>query len=168
MHTRQLSDFADECKQFDTTDAIYRTANGRCNNVAQPDWGSAEIPFERLLQNSYEDEYIPEIIGVTGAEQYQLDEGNYTYDPAVNPSIYNSFATAAFRYGHSTIAITNKLFITETGSLDLIALNIQRGRDHGLPSYNDFREHVCGLPRISNFQSRAFRDFGDILADVYE
>jgi peroxidase len=49
--------------------------------------------------------------------------------------------------------IVNHLFEDpkEPGSgSDLVALNIQRGRDHGIPGYNALRE-LCGKPRANNF-----------------
>ncbi|KAL0969374.1 hypothetical protein UPYG_G00226210 [Umbra pygmaea] len=45
------------------------------------------------------------------------------------------------------------------GDLDLAALNLQRGRDHGLPGYNDWRA-FCGLARI-----RTNDDFGKVVKD---
>ena len=48
--------------------------------------------------------------------------------------------------------VTNHLFQAKnkTFGMDLVALNVQRGRDHGLPGYNAFRE-LCGLGRVTDF-----------------
>ncbi|CAH0405563.1 unnamed protein product [Chilo suppressalis] len=55
---------------------------------------------------------------------------------------------------------TNSTSPHKTGpcGLDLVSLNIQRGRDHGLPAYPAWREH-CGLSRPASI---------DDLADVFD
>ncbi len=65
--------------------------------------------------------------------------------------------------------VRNFLFgLPGAGGFDLLSLNIQRGRDHGLGSYNDVREEL-GLKRITNF-SEITSDLGlqTKLANAYE
>lgn len=35
--------------------------------------------------------------------------------------------------------------------MDLMSINVHRGRDHGIATYNDMRV-VCGLPRAQSFR----------------
>lgn len=39
--------------------------------------------------------------------------------------------------------------------LDLVSLNIQRGRDHGLPAYPEWRRH-CKLPSVDTWNDMAY------------
>ena len=49
--------------------------------------------------------------------------------------------------------VTNHLFEDRKipfSGIDLVALNIQRGRDHGIPSYNNYRA-LCNLKRAQTW-----------------
>lgn len=54
------------------------------------------------------------------------------------------------------------------GGLDLASMNINRGRDRGLPDYNTVRENF-GLPRVENFMAISKNPWlNQILREVYE
>lgn len=93
-----------------------------------------------LLKHGVEDV----VTGMTGARAEMVDRGFVT-------------------------AITDRLFennATNRDGLDLVALNCQRGRDHGLPPYNDYRE-LCGLDRITTFDHPDLSPSSE-LASVYK
>ncbi|MDQ5768915.1 peroxidase family protein [Thiothrix subterranea] len=59
-------------------------------------------------------------------------------------------------------------FLFPQGGLDLAAVNIQRGRDHGLAGYGDTRQ-ALGLRPVNSFDSNVWREgFGEKLASVYD
>ena len=66
--------------------------------------------------------------------------------------------------------MTEHLFENEEGKMkgfDLIALNLQRARDHGIGSYNDYRE-ICGMHRITSWEDEAWGDSGKLFGQTYE
>ncbi|XP_046635692.1 peroxidase-like [Daphnia pulicaria] len=154
------------------------------------------------------------LIGEQAMEDFKLKPSTvgvqYNEETAVNPSILNEFAAAAFRIGHSqvqgslvlydennqevtdqsftlsnsffnssmvpqpgfidnairgltkqvpssvdveyTSQLTNLLFKGSNGfGMDLVSLNVQRGREHGIPDYNTVRA-FCGLPKAASFE----------------
>ncbi|XP_022084988.1 peroxidase-like [Acanthaster planci] len=171
-----------------------------------------------VWQHIIYNEYLPLVVGEDQYRSKNLSpNAPYAYDPAVDASVANEFAAAAFRFGHSQVpfhltrankrymrktvpqinmaeaffnatfmfdesiddgavdsvlrgmtlqsmykvdrrysdALTNNLFgdpAVQGDGFDLESLDIQRGRDHGIPSYTTIRKDFCGLSEISSFQ----------------
>ena len=56
------------------------------------------------MQNIVYGEFLPTILGVDFMKSYGLIVSEDTeYDPKIDPTIFNAFASAAFRFGHSMV-----------------------------------------------------------------
>lgn len=66
-------------------------------------------------------------------------------------------------------ALRNFLFgVPGNGGLDLVALNIQRGRDHGLPDYNTIRQYFTGNAATTFAEITSDVDLQNALAAAYD
>uniref|UniRef100_A0A5F9C782 Thyroid peroxidase n=1 Tax=Oryctolagus cuniculus TaxID=9986 RepID=A0A5F9C782_RABIT len=92
----------------------------------------------------------------------------------VDPLVRGLLARPAKLQAHDQLMneeLTERLFVlSNSGTLDLASLNLQRGRDHGLPGYNAWRA-FCGLPRLETpaHLSEVLADRGVVhrLMDLY-
>ncbi|XP_061393833.1 peroxidasin [Musca vetustissima] len=80
------------------------------------------------------------------------------YEGGVDPLMRGMFATPAklkLPGQNLNSELTEKLFQTAHAvALDLAAMNIQRGRDHGIPGYNVYRK-LCNLTEAKTFDDLA-------------
>lgn len=88
--------------------------------------------------------------------------GNGGLDAAIGSAIQTNIAKSDQYF---TAELTDKLFENDKSNLsnpakpnaklDLVSLNIQRGRDHGLPAYSEWRKH-CKLPSVDTWEDMQY------------
>ncbi|GBP65624.1 Peroxidase [Eumeta japonica] len=112
------------------------------------------------------------------AYKYRLSD--HYFNPSlleISPSSFDDILrgmaqqSAAESDPYCTAEVTNLMFKSSNSwGLDLVAMDIQRGRDHGIASYNDYRE-ICGLRKAQHFQDLAgemSQDRINALQQLYE
>uniref|UniRef100_A0A0K0DP11 Animal hem peroxidase n=1 Tax=Angiostrongylus cantonensis TaxID=6313 RepID=A0A0K0DP11_ANGCA len=157
---------------------FHREHNRIATKLSQvnPHWNDEKIYQEarRIVAAEFAhityNEFLPRIVGFSMANKYDILPRTNGYDSNCEATISHSFATAAYRFGHSlsrrtevdprtyqttmsnidVLLFRNYLFAIRgnpQSGLDLITINIMRGRDHGVPNYRE----LCGLGQAFSF-----------------
>ncbi|XP_045496495.1 peroxidase-like [Colias croceus] len=132
----------------------------------------------RFLHTMIPDSFMACPASYQAAYLYKISD--YFFNPSLVEASKDSFDDivrglvthrAAESDPYVTGELTNLLFKSHNKwGLDLISMDIQRGRDHGIASYNDYRE-TCGLKRATTFQDligEISQDRINALAQLYE
>ena len=120
--------------------------------------------------------FLPPVLNRLNATNHSL--GDLTLDKALfQPQLITKFGIEPYLRGLARqipqevdVSIVDGVrnFFTGIGTgFDLAALNIQRGRDHGLPSYNQVRIDYGLVPRASFAEVTSNLDFQSRLASAY-
>ncbi|WKX96764.1 hypothetical protein Q1695_012872 [Nippostrongylus brasiliensis] len=171
------SELVDEHDLRPKTDGYYTGYDSTCESTLSHSFSTAAYRLHTLTRRIF-----PRLDGhYDEVDHYDLGD-NFKYADVVYDEEHGGIesillglvAVPSMAYDrHVTTALRNYLFSKreepESG-LDLIAINIMRGRDHGLPSYVDHREY-CGFERPMSFESlSSIMDGGsvDALRRAYE
>lgn len=105
------------CREMNGLAAMHTLFLREHNRIAfelakrRPDWNDEKLYQHARhivaaeMQNIVYGQYLPAVLGQATATAFGLtiEPGRTNYDPSVDPSIRNAFATASYRFGHSMI-----------------------------------------------------------------
>lgn len=135
----------------------YKDYNPTCNPAIVTEFASAAFRIGHSLLRPH----IPRL----GPNHQPIDppillrDGFFKTDMLLQPGMIDEIARGLVATPMETLdqfitgEVTNHLFEDRKipfSGIDLIALNVQRARDHGIPSYNNYRA-LCNLKRAENW-----------------
>ncbi|KAL4216726.1 heme binding [Mactra antiquata] len=143
-------------------DGLVNAAASNAFGTAAFRFGHATVPNEqKLLDVEYRTELTAKI-------EDTYNNPNMTVDSCSGLARWLVYHKGVVSDGMFGEGVRSKLFLERDQHLcfDLVALNIQRGRDHGLPGYNKWRQ-FCRLPVITETEFyKHGTAFGDFTVDV--
>ncbi|XP_049875791.1 peroxidase-like [Pectinophora gossypiella] len=113
--------------------------------IHSADLANGSINYVQLHQMLFNPYALYNVKGAKRAVKSAMDTPVHSVDPHVTTELSEHLF-------ERPIAVNSTLPVKKPGpcGLDLVSLNIQRGRDHGLPPYPAWRQH-CGLSRPKSF-----------------
>jgi len=150
----------------DTVDA--RVSNAFASVVTDDVFGFGHSQIADVLHR-YESDLTASKHGHLNLRDNYFSPGRVLRQGGMDPILRGMILTACQKIDTTASdSVRNFLFGTNTKGFDLVAVNIQRGRDHGIPDYNTLRESL-GLARMETFEDiTSDREIVSLLTRIYK